>query len=892
MMEESKKYIEDYKVTVQRLQSLLDNIQRITQTGRWEIDHNANIISWTDEMYEIFELDIQKQPSIDDITNLLREEEKGVFNNALLLAINEGITFDMDFYFYRRNGNKTWIRIIGDPFITDGKVESVHGFVQDITRYKNTELAFIESKEKYKTLTGQLPLGVYRTTEDGQILYANPALVNILGYSSFEELSQIYVGSVFVDKNKREELLKEWIKTDGVHISEHQVTKKSGEVIWVRDTGQAIKNENGRILYFDGIIEDITVFKQALNDLKLSEEKYKSLTNQLPLGVYRTTKDGDFLFANPALVSILGYSNTEELLGTTASKAFYNESDREMQLQSWIMSSSIHSNELRFKRKDGKVIWVRDTGKAIMDSEGEIAYFDGIIEDITSIKKAQDALRESEGTTRVILNSSVDGIILINKDGIILDFNETILELTSTKAEELIGSSYYDLFDKEIAENRRKQVEYTFSEKSKIEFEDKVDGFSYENHIFPIFDEENKVSKAVLFSKDITNQKEYEKELIKAKEKAEEADQLKSAFLANMSHEIRTPMNSIIGFSKLIDNPNLEEDKRKQFTKIIRERTRDLLQIIDEILDISKIESAQMSVTETAVSLNHVLDEMYSFFFSKLNEEDAKDITLYIKKQFRTSEGNILTDSVKLKQILINLIDNAIKFTKQGEVLVGCSIENDEVQFFVKDTGIGISPEKQDIIFDRFRQSEEFSTRRYGGPGLGLAISKGLVELLHGKIWVESIQGVGSTFYFTIPYRRQDIAPASSSEPALDDRYDWSQYSILIVEDDNISQQYLAEVVSDTGVKLLMASNGFDAIEIVKNNKVNLILMDIQLPDMDGYETTRKIKEIEEKIPILAQTAFAMDEDRTKCFNAGCTDFIAKPIDPDALLSRISKHLK
>ena len=767
MKEDSKQNTEDYKVTINRLQSLLDNIQRITQTGRWEINLQSNNLFWTSEIYNIFELDPQKQPTIKDISNIIGTPEKDVFENALNLASNEGIPFDLEFSFLKKNDHKTWIRIIGDSLLKNNKIESVHGFVQDITQYKNTELAFIESKEKYKTLTGQLPLGVYRTTEDGQILYANPALVNILGYDNFESLAKISIIETYVEKAKREEQIKKWKETARVHTSEHQVKRKNGEIIWVRDTGQAIRNENGRILYFDGIIEDIT-----------------------------------------------------------------------------------------------------------------------------NIKTAQDALRESERTTRVILNSSVDCIILINKEGIILDLNDTFLDLIQSQPEELIGSLYYDLFEKNIADIRQKQIDYTFRQKKKIEFEDKVDGYSYENHVFPIFDEEDEVTKAVVFSKDITNQKEYERDLIKAKEKAEEADQLKSAFLANMSHEIRTPMNSIIGFSKLIDNPDLDDEKRKQFTKIIRERTRDLLQIIDEILDISKIESAQMSVTESIVSLNHILDEMYSFFFSKINEEEGKDITLYIKKLFRTSEGSILTDGVKLKQILINLIDNAIKFTKQGEILVGCNIENDEVQFFVKDTGIGISPEKQEIIFDRFRQSEEFSTRRYGGPGLGLAISKGLVELLHGKIWLESIQGVGSSFYFTIPYRWQDTEPINDNGPLADEMYNWSKYSILIVEDDNISQQYLSEVLVDTGVNLLVASNGFDALEIIKSNQVDLILMDIQLPEMDGYETTRKVKKINEKLPILAQTAFAMEEDRTRCFNAGCDDFIAKPISPEALLNRIGMHLR
>jgi PAS domain S-box-containing protein len=381
-------------------------------------------------------------------------------------------------------------------------------------------------------------------------------------------------------------------------------------------------------------------------------------------------------------------------------------------------------------------------------------------------------------------------------------------------------------------------------------------------------------------------------EMLVAKEKAEESDRLKTSFLQNMSHEIRTPMNAIMGFAKLLVQNYNNKPKLEQFSEIINLRCNDLLEIINDILDIAKIESGQLPVNNEECNLNELFLELDTFFKEHQKRIGKQHIRFNLQMLCNPSEISIVTDKVKLKQIFLNLIGNAFKFTDQGKIQGGCKYDaNNNLIFYVSDTGIGIPSDKHEAIFERFTQLNDEKKQPYGGTGLGLSIVKGLVGLLGGKIWIESELEKGTTFYFSFPYK---VSKSVNREPVLKGEkhtYHFSGKTILVVEDDIYNATYIKEILSDTDINIILTKYGNEAVQFAISRLPDLILMDIRLPDMDGYEAIRQIKQQKPGLRIIAQTAYAAHEDKQKAFDAGCNDYISKPIKRELLLAMIHAQL-
>ena len=381
-------------------------------------------------------------------------------------------------------------------------------------------------------------------------------------------------------------------------------------------------------------------------------------------------------------------------------------------------------------------------------------------------------------------------------------------------------------------------------------------------------------------------------ELLLAKEKAEESNRLKTAFLANISHEIRTPMNGIIGFSKLlIDNDTIENEQDKKYLNIISKSGYLLLDLLNDVIDLSKIEANKFKINYSEFKLNKLLDELYSLFVAEQKILE-KEIKIVLEKEVNNEDFKIFSDENRIRQVFYNLLNNALKFTQEGEIKFGYYIELPNIVFYVSDTGIGLEDNEKRIIFERFRQADEFSTRKYGGAGIGLSISKGIVENLKGKIWVDSKKNQGSTFYFTVPYQVMSRPVISKKIDKNEIEYVWSNKTILIVEDAIISFESLKKFLKDTKAKILHATNGEQAVDMcISNNEIDIVLMDIQLPIMDGLEATLRIKKFKPELPIIAQTANAMEQDKPNILNAGCNDYISKPINRIELMKKINKFL-
>jgi len=411
-----------------------------------------------------------------------------------------------------------------------------------------------------------------------------------------------------------------------------------------------------------------------------------------------------------------------------------------------------------------------------------------------------------------------------------------------------------------------------------------------------ILNDEDEVIEVLGISRDISEIRQYQQKLEKALEKAEESDRLKSAFLANMSHEIRTPMNGIIGFADLLSDPDLPLEKRTKYAEIININGRHLLSIINDIIDISKIEAGQVSVKEYELDVNVLLEDLFTFFNSS-KFRDSK-VNVKVKSKLKEEDSIVFIDEVKIKQVLNNLISNALKFTEKGFVEYGCSIVEIEKKpfllFVVSDTGLGIAKTDHAGIFDRFQQANYTTNKKYGGTGLGLAISKAYIELMGGKIWIDSDIGKGSKFYFTIPYKQPDSQ--KEHDPSINyydfNDFNWNDKTILIVEDEFSNFYFLSEILSLTGAKIIHALNGKESVNICSQHKnIDLILMDIKMPEMNGYEATFLIKKMKPDLPIIAQTAYAFSDDFQKSLEAGCDDYISKPIVKELLIEKLAVYL-
>ncbi|HLO57440.1 MAG TPA: response regulator [Bacteroidales bacterium] len=393
--------------------------------------------------------------------------------------------------------------------------------------------------------------------------------------------------------------------------------------------------------------------------------------------------------------------------------------------------------------------------------------------------------------------------------------------------------------------------------------------------------------------KDITKQDKIKKELIRSRDKAEESEKLKNTLLTNISHDIRTPMNSIIGFSELLNIGNLPYDKRVEYVRTIKNQGILLLKMIDDVVELTRMETGKITIRKSPCNLELLMKELLSSFNQYKAAQNKEHLDIRIT--YPEIKGiTIYTDPGRLQQLIWSLISNSVKFTEKGGIEIGYKpISEQRIEFYVKDTGIGLSRDLQKKLFSR--SSEEEVNGKSEGSGLGLNIAKNLIRLMGGKIWVESELGQGSTFFFTIPFEAvpESYHVLAPEEEYVIPSYMWKDKVILVAEDDEINFKFLEAVLHDTSAQVLLARNGMEAVELCRTiNKIDLILMDIKMPEMDGFEATKMIRQFNRKVPIIAQTAFVMQDDLVKCQKLGCNDYITKPIDIKEFFEKVDGFLK
>ncbi len=542
-------------------------------------------------------------------------------------------------------------------------------------------------------------------------------------------------------------------------------------------------------------------------------------------------------------------------------------------------------------------------------ADGTVLEIIGTSTEITQRKKTEQALEESEEKHRFLFENMTQGVVYHSSSGEIIYANSSAANILGLTFDQLYGTTSVDPRWKAIHEDGSdfpgedhpamislKTGKPVYNKKMGIFNPDQNDYDWININSIPKFRaNQTQPYQVVATFEDITESEKNKEELRKAKEKAEESDRLKSAFLANMSHEIRTPMNGIMGFSQMLKEKDFSPDKQKKFLDIIHSSTQHLLNIINDIVDVSKIDANQLSLKLRQFNLNDVMQELYSTYMNQLENIEKKHIQLEMDLGLDHQQSCIESDFQRLRQIMDNLLSNAIKYTHKGTIQFGYQLMagKDTLRFYVKDTGIGIPRDKRDFVFERFQQIDDSSTRAHQGTGLGLTISKNLAELLGGRMWFESQENEGSVFYFTLPYRSLNHVKPKEAPPQEEAHYNWQGKTLLIVEDDPTSQQYMRAILEPMGVKLILKQTGEEGYQAFKEHaEIDLILMDIRLPDISGTEIIQRIRRTHQKVHIIAQTAYAMGKDRDYCLQAGANDYIAKPIEIIDLLRIINQYIK
>lgn len=627
------------------------------------------------------------------------------------------------------------------------------------------------------------------------------------------------------------------------------------------------------------------------NDLMISEIRYRRLFECAKDGILiLNAQTGMIIDANPFLTNLLGITKVDICKKFIWEIGFFKDIlaniDKFRELQE---KGYVRYENLPLVTSNGKIIHVEFVSNIYKENYDNVIQCN--IRDITKRVEIENILYENEFQYRNLANSGMAMIWTADTEKQCQYFNDPWLKFTGKSFEEEQGNGWAKGVHPDDIQSCMSEYARAFDKRENFRMEYRLMHNCGEYKWIldlgsAIYSRSNKFIGYIGHCFDVTDRKELEVELIKAKEKAEESDKLKTAFLQNMSHEIRTPLNGIIGFSGLLEFGQENIEERREYIDMIKKSGERLIEIVNNVLDVSQIQAGLIKIDRKSVLLNTVFSDNLSFFNHLAIE---KNINLNYKSKI-DDQTTILTDGVKLNQILSNLLSNAIKFTSTGCVDFGYDILNDKVQFYVKDTGIGIPEEFYAKLFDRFTQADLSLTRSYEGAGLGLAICNGLVELLGGEIWMESVVDQGTTFYFTLPFEYSlDNHPTKKT---IKQKVKQINGKILVVEDDLTSAQYLTLVLTNAGIDVIVVDNGLKAVEIIKgNSEINMIFMDMRMPIMDGIEATKQIKVLNPAIPIIAQTAYAFNEEKVKILAEGCDDYLSKPLEYNKIMNIVNKYM-
>ncbi|MBW1971225.1 MAG: response regulator [Deltaproteobacteria bacterium] len=744
---------------------------------------------------------------------------------------------------------------------------------------RKTEKRLAESEKRFRTIFENTQDVFYQTDLDGKIMLLSPSITKYTGFLP-EELIGEDVLKVYANPSDREKLISELMKKGQVTDYELVLKRKDNSKIFVSTNSHFFFDENGKAIGIEGSLRDISERKMIEMELKESEEKYRSLVEYAPEAIIIfEIKSYKILEVNPFSLKWLGYSR-KELLSLKFTDIITQDDKLKDLISQNKEAESFEFGEIRFKKKKGD--FAIASIKASFIKYHNIPSILAMARDITEQKRIEVILGEKMARLSSILEGMKEGVVVANKEGEIVEINQYFANLMETKEKNILGRYIHEFHEEKI----NKKIESYLnkfknrSESSAFTLNRSFKGKELVFRIQPIF-RENSYDGVILNIVDVT-------ELVRAKEKAEEANRSKSQFLANMSHEIRTPLGGIIGmFDLLLDTPLNNE--QLEYLTMMHNSAESLLDIINDILDFSKIEAGKIEIENIDFDLRNTVDDIINIVSPKIWEKKLELITEIHDDIPRLLIG----DPGRLRQILLNLISNAIKFTEKGKITLEVKLQKENekmvtILFSVEDTGIGIPEERQKIIFNGFTQVDPSTTRKYGGTGLGLTISRQLVEMMGGRIWLKSEVGKGSCFYFFLPFEKQQEKGFSISAETIDVR----GIRVLVIDNNDASRRALREMLHSFGCLPTELNSAKKGIELLKRTigtkfEYKLILMDLNLPEMDGFEALKIISSNKElsKIPVIILASIGIKGDASKIKSLGAAGYLTKPVKSWQLLN-------
>jgi len=876
-------------------------------------------------------------------------------------AINSGLVWrylnkpiDMDkLSLTVREAVQRYQRFLEEEYRTK-ELQQANATLENEVRRRTSALK--DSEQRYRMLVEQSLDGIYRSTPEGKFITVNKALVKMLGYRSKKELLALDITKgIYFSKKERQHVLSHLSDSSQTDAIVFRLRTKRGGELWVENHARAVLNKDGSIKYFEGVIRDITARKQAEDALKEQKEYFEALFKSASHAIVLLDMKLRVVNVNPAFEALFGYTlqhvkdqPIDALLvpehKTGEAKHIFARIDG---------GEGVLYQTVR-KRHDGSLVEVEINGTKIVKQGRQIGYyinyrdistrkqterelkalnyelmaskqqlsaaFQQLIASNTQLIANEKALRQSEELFRLISENAADLIALVDRKGNFLYTSPSYQTMLGYSPKELQGTWCFnyvheddqqhavDTFQKSIHTKLGHRLEYRVRHKD-------GDWRVVETSSNVICDAYGVPEKFVMVSHDVTNRKQTEQALQKAKEASELANRSKSEFLANMSHEIRTPLNGIVGYADLLLEERLS-DEQYEFAKVIQTAARYLLDIINEILDLSKIEAQGVELEQKPFVLNEIISEKIRVIQPRV-AGNAVALNVRISDQL---PDVLIGDPVRVGQVILNLLSNAAKFTDEGSITISANRAEDKpvgddtfpLELAVQDTGIGIANEKLQLVFKSFSQVDSSSSRRYEGTGLGLAITEKLVNLMGGTIDVESAPGKGTKFTVFLPLRQSTAgqivaqAPAASTVRVTDYRgrpaagkqrrklITAGAPNILLAEDNEMNWRLFQTILTQAGYRLTIVENGEEVLKALEVEDFDMILMDMQMPLLDGFETTRRIRQNKEfdAVPIIALTAYAMMGDAERCIQAGCDDYITKPINRKRFMACISSFFE
>lgn len=867
-------------------------------------DHN-DIITWVNKSFSemtgyTFEEALGQKPE-----HLLHGENTSQETlNYLNSQVKKGLAFNADIYNYSKSKKPYWARIKGQPIHNQtGELTGFFALIEDFTKEKEAQELLKESENRFRLALEKIGNVWEHDFRTGKTIFSKTNN-EFWGYSDVDmDANEV----VWWDKVQKEDfhLLFENFKKYkrgqiDSHNEEYRIIHKNGDVKWVLDRGVVIeKDENGKPLRIVGTHTDITPIKNTELELEQHVRQFRSLSENIP-GViyeYEYREDGTdgLRYISPAVERVFGITAEEFWNGKYISPLDQARIDRKQQHSRNTLEPFYDESEITIPGLDTR--WYAVHSAYSYTSQDNAKVFTGFMADITERKTVEESLRINEEKYRSILANMKLGMVEVDNDGFITYANNSFCHMCGFSIPELIGKSAGDMF------LSPKQV-YLEQDKIKKRQDGIADAYEVETKNkngekkwwlvsgAPRYNDKSELVGSIGIHLDITDQKLQEIELIAARNEAEDLAATKETFLANMSHEMRTPMNAIMSMTNQLAKTELGTEQ-EFYLETIQKASKSLLVIINDVLDLSKIDAGKLSLENIGFNLVDVLQNSMQVITHK-GEQKGLDLNNYY------FDGKIapvlIGDPYRINQVLLNLMTNAVKFTEKGSVDLSCKVVTDKlnsqiIEVSVKDTGIGMEESFVTHLFDKFSQEYESVSRKYGGTGLGMSICKNLIKQMGGEIFVESVKNVGSTISFILELPK-GVAEDMPEKVVTEFSEEFLQGRKILITDDNDLNRLVASILLlDFGATVMVAENGLMALDMIANDQFDVVLMDIQMPIMNGYETTRRLREMGNQIPIIALTASAIKGEREKCIAAGMNDYITKPIDEETFLKTIDKWI-